>query len=125
MGHYRKTDPTTAISNLIKHALIVQRWADNEGSAEQRKIAHGWVRLITQYATKISPKFMGVPLSDQASYDANRALFLPADAKIAGTESFFAGMTPQDNPYPKTDPRHTEWIYAYNQAYLSTTNPKE
>ena len=72
MGHYRKTNPTTAVVNLMKHALIVQRWAENEGSAEQRKVANGWVKIIAQYAPTIAPKFMGVPLSDQASYDANQ-----------------------------------------------------
>lgn len=72
MGHYRKTDPTTAMSNLLKQALIVQRWAEREGTVEQKKITAGWVTLIAQYGTKISPKFNGVILSDQASYDANQ-----------------------------------------------------
>ena len=72
MGHYRKTNPHTAMDNLMKQALIVQRWAENEGSEEQQKIAKGWVTIIAQYSKKIAPKFEGVVLSDQASYNANR-----------------------------------------------------
>jgi hypothetical protein len=141
MGHYRKTNPTTAVVNLMKQALIVQRWAENEGSAEQRKIANGWVKIIAQYATRIAPKFIGVPLSDQASYDANQHVFKgvkpvgPTEAELeqiyyAAVDLTFLGQSYDELlaviPFSADDePEKYQAHLKGLQARLTTTNSTE
>jgi hypothetical protein len=137
MAHYRKTDPTTAMSNLIKHALIVQRWAEHEGSASQKQICAKLMEVLTHIAPKITSVPISIPLSDMASYTANQQLFVNRPVDIAamnranqreydeGKQAAIDGKDyDADNPYGWQDAdRNSAWNRGFHDQ-TKAANPE-
>lgn len=123
MSRYRKTDPTTAMTNLLKQASIVQRWATNEGTASQQAIVSMMVKAITAVAPKLTSVPISLPLTDKATHDNAQTIPEASYKPHPASEAYYAGVTaafdrqPRDNPFSAdSHPKHSElWFVGYDE----------
>lgn len=131
MSHYRKTDPTTAMTNLLKQALIVQRWAMNEGTPSQQNIADALIKAIVAIAPKMSPKPIYVPLVDNAAYEVNQQLNHPPNGRVDDQpteqeieQAFFAGVDATFTGSEGNNPFAVDTQPRLHQAFIDGVNSR-
>ena len=138
MSHYRKTNPATAMSNLIRHAQIVQRWAEHEGTASQKEIANMLLKAIVTVTPKLTPNNL-LPLKSETEYAINKTILAAqqpvydiAAMNAANQHEYDQGRQAaidgksidDDNPHHwQDDKRWSAWNRGFSDQ-IKATNPE-